>query len=305
MRFAAALALSLLRLGVWPAVLAGVCFAGELPGFAPRVYKTAGSAELKLFFKFPASDPADTARPAIVFFFGGSWNRRNLDSLRPQAEHFARRGMVAVLADYRVRDIHGTTPFDALADAKSALRFLRREARSLGIDPERIVAAGGSAGGQLAAAAAMVPGGDDPADDLRISPRPAALVLFNPVLDNGPGGFGHDRIGARYCEFSPAHNIAPGAPPTVLFLGTADDGIPVATLERYRAAMVKHGNRCDLFLYEGQKHGFYRFVENSPDGNRYFHETLWEADRFLVSLGLIAADRTERASGTAPVSAGR
>lgn len=43
----------------------------------------------------------------------------------PQAKHLAQRGMVAVLVDYRMRSRHGTTPLDAIADAKSAVRWVR------------------------------------------------------------------------------------------------------------------------------------------------------------------------------------
>ncbi len=67
-------------------------------------------------------------------------------------------------------------------DTKSAMRWVRSHAAELGIDPERIAASGGSAGGHLAAFASMVEGIDDPADDLKVSPRGNALVLFNPVL---------------------------------------------------------------------------------------------------------------------------
>jgi acetyl esterase len=42
------------------------------------------------------------------------------------------------------------------------------------------------------------------------------------------------------------------------------------------------GSRCDLFLYEGQKHGFFNF-RNSE----YYQKTLLETEKFLRSLGLI------------------
>ena len=64
-------------------------------------------------------------RPAIVFFFGGGWNSGTVEQFRPQAEHLAKRGMVAALADYRVRSRHKTSPFACVADGKAAVRWLR------------------------------------------------------------------------------------------------------------------------------------------------------------------------------------
>jgi hypothetical protein len=44
-------------------------------------------------------------------------------------------------------------------------------------------------------------------------------VLFNPVFDNGPEGWAHDRVGDRWPQFSPLHNITSAAPPTIAFFG--------------------------------------------------------------------------------------
>jgi acetyl esterase/lipase len=99
----------------------------------------------------------------------------------PHAKHFAKLGVVAICADYRVKTRHNTTPFDAIADGKAAIAYVRKHAKELGIDSKRIVAAGGSAGGHVAAAAAILP-----PEDHRI----AALVLFNPVVDTTAAGYG-------------------------------------------------------------------------------------------------------------------
>jgi len=96
------------------------------------------------------------------------------------------------------------------------------------------VASGGSAGGHLAAAAANVPGLNDPNDNLKISAIPNALVLYNPFFDNGPTGYGYERIGERYPEISPIHNIRKKAPPSTVFLGTKDQLIPVETAKLFK-----------------------------------------------------------------------
>ena len=102
----------------------------------------------------------------------------------------------------------------------------------LGVDPQRIGAGGGSAGGHVAAAVATVPGLNEEGEDLSTSCLPDALVLFNPVYDNGPEGFGYTKVKERYKEISPMHNLREGMPPTIVFLGDQDKLIPVSTGEK-------------------------------------------------------------------------
>lgn len=152
----------------------------------------------------------------------------------------------------------------------------------MGIDPNSIIASGGSAGGHLAAATALINAYNEPTDDLSIDCRPNALVLFNPVIDNGPGGYGYERVDTTYREFSPLHNIKKSAPPTIIFLGTEDNLIPVTTAEYYQMVMEKVGSRCDLHLYEDQGHGFFNYRNFD-----YYQQTLRQADEFLITLGYL------------------
>lgn len=245
-----------------------------------HVYKTVGKRELKLFVANPSDWKASDKRGAVVFFHGGGWKGGFAAQFNEQSRRLAARGLVCFQAQYRTLGASPAPPLVCIQDAKSAMRWVRSHAAELGVDPNRIAAGGGSAGGHLAAFTAMVDGLDDPADDLAISPKAQALLLFNPVFDNGPGGFGYERVGARYREFSPAHNIRKGAPPTVVFLGTQDNLIPVATAQKFKAEMETVGSRCDLHLYEGAVHGFF----NNPP---YLEQTLAESEKFLESLGWI------------------
>ena len=245
-------------------------------------YKSVGETELRLHAFLPPGHQATDQRPAIVFFFGGGWMMGTTAQFYAHARHFADRGLVAFAAEYRVRNEHGVSPRECVMDAKSAVRWVRGHAREYGVDPDRIIAAGASAGGHLAAATAMLASFDDPGDDRSISCRPQALVLFNPVFDNGPGGYGHDRVKKYWREISPMEHIGSNLPPTVLFFGTKDEYVPVATAERFQRLMQEHGNRCELHLYPDQAHGFFN-VSNRV----YFEKTLREADRFLVSLGFL------------------
>ena len=245
-------------------------------------YKQVDTVSLYMVLDYPPDFDASKEYPAIVFFFGGGFNSGSTSQFEPQARYFAQRGMICFRADYRVKSRQGTTPFESLKDAKSAMRYVREHAGVLHVDPERIVASGGSAGGHLAAATALITGYNEESDHLSVSAVPDALVLFNPVLDNGPGGYGFERLGEEYISFSPLHNIRKGAPPTIIFLGTQDRLIPVVSLQYYQLVMEKVGSRCDLMLYEGQGHGFFNY------GNReYYKKTVSAANDFLVSLGYI------------------
>lgn len=249
-----------------------------------HVYKTVGDVSLELHVFRPEYRDTDSPAPAIVFFFGGGWRNGSPQQFYPHCEHLAELGMVAMAADYRVESRHQTSPFDCVADGKSAIRWVRSHAAELGIDPDRIAAGGGSAGGHVAAAVATVEGLNTEGEDTSISCVPNALVLFNPVYDNGPDGYGYDRIGERYPEISPLHNIREGCPPAIVFLGTDDNLIPVATAEEFQRRMEAVGSRSELRLYEGQPHGF--FNANREEG-RYYRETVSEMDEFLTSLGFV------------------
>jgi len=246
------------------------------------IYKQIDTVALKMEIFFPPEYDKDKSYPAIVFFFGGGWNSGTIKQFEPHAGYFSKRGMVCFLADYRVNTRHHTSPFESLKDAKSAIRFIREHAGDYRIDTTRIVASGGSAGGHLAAALALIKGFNEASDDVSVSCVPDALVLFNPVIDNGPGGYGYDRIGEVYKDFSPLHNIKGGAPPTLFFLGTQDKLIPVETAEYYKKIMERVGSRCDLILFDGESHGFFNY--RNPD---LYKKTIIETERFLISAGIL------------------
>ncbi|MEQ1842125.1 MAG: alpha/beta hydrolase, partial [Verrucomicrobiales bacterium] len=192
------------------------------------VYKTTPQGELKLHVFSPAGDIQSAAlRPCIVFFFGGGWKSGSYIQFVPQAEYLASRGLIAICADYRILNIHGTPPGKAVEDAKSAIRWVRGHATELGIDPDKVIAAGGSAGGHLASCTALVTAYDAESDDKSISAKPNAMVLFNPALniatlfkDRDTGASGTTLADAE--AITPNNFISKDTPPSILFFGTAD-----------------------------------------------------------------------------------
>jgi len=250
-------------------------------GATTHVYKSIGGTELRLHVFKPASPETLTRRPAIVFFFGGGWNRGSVEQFVPQAKHLARRGMLAVVADYRVFGRHGTSPFEAMADAKSAIRWVRARSAELGVDRERVAAAGGSSGGHIALSSAVFDMFDEGGEDKTVSSKPNALVLFSPAVDTThitPGL--KERFGDRGRDGSPFHHLGPGLPPTLILHGKSDTTVPYADVDRFCTEARMRGNQCQLVGYEGATHGF--FFEG-----KWYRETLLETDRFLTAIGYL------------------
>lgn len=244
-------------------------------------YKRVGGTELRLYVFKPTDDHGDEPRPAIVFFFGGAWTAGRITQFVPQSHYLASRGMVAIVADYRVSLRHGSTWFESVSDAQSAVRWVREHAAELGIDPDRIVASGGSAGGQLAAAAALVE--EEGPEAASVSAKPNALVLFNPALDLTAFGVpAHWAEGAE--AISPTHLVRENAPPTLVMHGTADATVPFSQAEQFCSAMIEQGNRCELEAYPGRGHGFFNYLGT---GLGDFVDTVLRMDAFLVSLGYL------------------
>jgi acetyl esterase len=270
----------------------GGSVAPPISGAQHLVYKEASGSKLILNIFFPKGHkPKTDKRPAIVFFFGGGWNGGSPSQFTPHCQYLASRGMVAITADYRVKSRQGTSPFECVKDGKSAVRWIRKNAKKLGIDPSKLASGGGSAGGHVAAATGTLSGLEEDGEDSSISSKPNALVLFNPVYDNGPKGYGHERVKDRYKEISPLHNIRKGTPPAIVFLGDQDKLIPVSTAEKFKTLMEKAGSRSDLHVYKDQPHGFF----NQGKKGNYYEKTVLEMDKFLISLGWLKGKPTIKA----------
>ncbi len=217
------------------------------------------------------------ALPAIVYFTGGGWVNGNVAGQIPNPAWFRDQGIIGIEADYRVKSRHGTTPIECIQDAKSAIRFVRANAKKLGIDPNRIIAAGGSAGGHLAACT-FLDGGDAPGENLKISSKPNGLVLHNPVLGEG---FGKDFFDA-HPEFSPIKKVKKGWPPTILSNGTIDKTTPYLAAEKFMRLMNEAGNVCELITVKDAGHSC-----DWPVNNPNFLPTIHRMTEFLREQKLI------------------
>ena len=234
------------------------------------LYKKTPQEDMYLYILRPLKN-GKKALPAILYFTGGGWVNGAVEYQIPNAAWFRDQGIIGITADYRVKSRHGTTPLECIQDAKSAVRYLRQHSKELGIDPNKIIVAGGSAGGHIAACT-FIDGGDAPDEDLKISSKPNALVLHNPVLGEG---FGEEFFTA-HPEFSPILNVRKGWPPTILSNGTQDGTTPYETAEKYTRLMKEAGNVCELITVKDADHSC-----DWPVSNPNFMPTLTRMTDFL------------------------
>ena len=229
----------------------------------------------------------------VIFFHGGAWNTQNIKQFQRQSIYFASRGMIAFIVEYRVTSIHDSTPFQSVEDAKSAIRYIRLNSKSLSLNPEKIAVSGGSAGGHLAAASANISKYDNTNENLMISSKPNLLILFNPILDTTPDAWGYGsfmrRVGNKITdnpyEISPIHHISKKTPPTIILTGTNDNLVPVIKINEYKNIMTANNVRCDVVFYKDAEHGFFNRGED-------FIDTVYKSDLFLKSYGYLSGDPT-------------
>jgi acetyl esterase/lipase len=93
--------------------------------------------------------------PVVVFFYGGSWTSGERGDYRFVGEALASRGVLVLVADYRLYPEVRYPAF--LEDSARALAWGLEHARSLGGDTRRVFVMGHSAGGYNAAMLALDP----------------------------------------------------------------------------------------------------------------------------------------------------
>lgn len=246
-------------------------------------HKSAGDVELKLHVFEPEGHKASDKRPCFVAIHGGGWVGGDARRFYPFAAHFVKMGLVGISIEYRlIKKGNGVTPFECVKDGRSAVRYLRAHAGEFGIDPGKIAVCGGSAGGHVAAGTALFEGIDEVGEDASVRAGADALVLYFPVIDTSSEGYGNAKCGERWTEISPLHRVRPGLPPTIVFHGTGDTVTPFKGAKAFHEAMLAAGNRCELVVNEGGKHGY---LMNDA---AIYDETMKRTEVFLASLGFFA-----------------
>lgn len=240
-------------------------------------YKNTKQGKLFLHIKKPSDWKASDKRPVIIFFFGGGWTNGSPKQFYPHCEYFSKLGFVTASAEYRIKSLHKTSPFDSVKDGKSAIRFVRENSEKLGIDPNKIVASGGSAGGHVAACTSIIQGFEE--GNKKVSSKPNALLLYNPALDLTWKEDTNNRFNGKSYLISPNQNIKNGIPPTLVMVGDKDTATPLKYALAFDKKMQECGNKSKVISYKDQSHGFFN-VKN-PE---MYKKTIADSEAFLREI---------------------
>ena len=243
----------------------------NIDGARSFVYKKVDDAKLRLHIFGGDSDQL-ASRPLILFFFGGGFRQGSVTQFVPHCRLLANLGMMSVVADYRVKLRHGTTPAEAIEDGIDAILWLRARSSELNFNPKKVIAGGGSSGGYLAAVAAHL---DVDTGTEGLSSRPNALALFNPVL-----GYPESRWRSSYEfeKYSPYLNLDDSSVPTFIAHGKDDSVVPYLHAKKYCEKLKDLGGYCELHGYTKAEHAF--FNVNKHQG-RYYRDTTSKLIKFL------------------------
>lgn len=233
--------------------------------------------------------------PAIVFIHGGGWRQGSRRSYREKIEEAAKRGYVAATISYRLLSwegdekaptkINGNFPAQ-VNDCKSAIRWLRANAKKYHVNPDKIGVTGGSAGGHLSLMVGLTDAKDleGKFENLDQSSKAQAVVnVFGPtemvssyeksiapyifaLFMGGPP----ERAADNYKAASPITYVTADDPPVLTIHGTNDALVPFDQATQLDEAMKKAGVSHTLLKLEGAGHGFF------GDHAKQADEAMWE-----------------------------
>ncbi len=203
------------------------------------------------FYPPRPDEPSGAPAPAVLLLHGGGWENGNRRVMKPFASVLTRLGFACFSVDYRLvpRD-----PWPAQQeDVRTAMRFIRKNAKAYNVDPNRVAAVGVSAGGQLAMelgtgedkanAVGSVAGVADFRLPLGARARPLRLVekLLN-GLDPGPA--------------SPIEHFNQTTSPTYFLHGDKDLTVPLEQSAYAMIRLMKLGVPTEMEIREGKDHPF-------------------------------------------------
>jgi endo-1,4-beta-xylanase len=199
-------------------------------------FARAGQQALRLDLYRP--DPTPTPNPVVVWIHGAD-APFNVRSLTP-ASALVTPGYAVASIDYRTGA--GATLAGQVADAKAAVRWVRANAGTRNLDPERIAVMGHGAGGQIAAIVGTSAG--VAALESELGPGPSTRVSAAVVLAAPVGGGSMNSL----------THVSKDAPPTWIVHGTADTKVSTWESQKLVSALKIAGATATLDLQIGAGH---------------------------------------------------
>lgn len=210
--------------------------------------------------------------PAVICIHGGGFRAGKRDGYDGLCVKLAERGYVATTITYRLAPKYQFPA--AVHDTKAAVRWMRANAKTYKVDPQRIGVTGGSAGGHLAqflGVTANVPqfegDGGNPGQSSSVT---CVVNVYGPsdfTKSYGKSVDAHEVLPlwfggnletkrALHIQGSPLYWVTPNAAPTLCIHGTEDKYVAheqaVWLVDKLKAATVE----ADLLTLEGAGHGF-------------------------------------------------
>jgi len=198
---------------------------------------------------------AATPAPVVVFFYGGGWESGSKEMYRFVGAALAARGVVTVIADYR---LYPEIRFPAfMQDAAAAVAWTHANAARFGGDPHRLFLLGHSAGGQIVAllaldasylAAVNLSPQRDLCGFIGLAGPYDFLPLHSATLKEifGPEA-------ERPCS-QPINFVSPQAPPMLLLAGSDDDTVDPGNTLRLATRLRVAGGAVEEKIYPGVGH---------------------------------------------------
>ena len=223
-----------------------------------KTYKEIDGFKLDMHLFTPNSENFKGKRPTIVKFHGGSWSEGKPDWFFSTAEAYAKQGFVVAVVEYRIKGRHGSYPFESVKDAKSAMRWIRENAKKYAIDPTKIIATGDSAGGHLSLTTALVDNWNESTDNLETSAAPNVIIINAGVYDlttNFNRWITEKKQNRNIVkEISPNHLLKKTKVKMLLIHGAKDRNCPYETAEYFYKEMKALGNNIELYTVKDAEH---------------------------------------------------